>query len=140
MPGLLCLQASREAAGTCEWPRQNGQSCFEDADCGPFQGKPQACVGGTCGAMPTAGEPCYGFLCRDAWCDTTAIPPACEPLPGRDEACVQGALCAAGLWCKQGICKDTVAFGLPCQWPGQCASGRCVAGTCVAAGDPPCIP
>lgn len=140
LTGLVCLQSSPAVAGTCHRPLGRDAACFDDTQCGPWAGLPQACVAGACGALPGDGEPCYGFLCAGAWCDTAAIPPTCRRLPADGEACVQGALCGAGLWCDGGTCVGARADGAPCAYPAQCASSRCLSGRCVAAGDPPCLP
>jgi hypothetical protein len=139
--GLACLQSSPTATGSCVRPRARTESCFEDADCDRGDGgEALVCAGGSCDLAPGPDEPCFNFRCRNAWCDSTRIPPTCLALPAQGSACALGTLCAAGLYCNAGQCAPLLGAGTACTAHMQCADGRCYGGRCVAAGDPPCPP
>jgi hypothetical protein len=139
--GLVCLQTDEATAGTCGLPRELDQACFEDGDCTTdAAGRLRICAGGACAAAPGPDEPCWGFRCDGAWCDTAALPPTCRALPGDGDACVQGGLCDDASWCDGGTCRPGRVAGLPCDGPWQCASRRCLGGICRLPADPPCAP
>ena len=141
LTGLICFAAGPSEAGTCQPLRKRSESCFNDSQCSA-KGEEGllVCVGGFCDIAPGPEEPCYGFLCNGAWCDTSSITPTCKALPTRGEACALGALCGRGLRCDQGLCVPVLDAGEACTSPAQCEDGRCFGGRCVAAGEPPCTP
>lgn len=136
LQGLVCRG---DGEGRCDPPGASGDPCFRTVECADPAGRDVlTCVSGRCREAPGPGDPCPDLVCGNAWCDSGGEVPTCRALPAEGESCLQGILCAEGLWCHQGRCEVSLTDGSPCEGPWQCASGRCVAGHCRSPGALPC--
>jgi hypothetical protein len=135
--GLTC---SASVGGTCQAPRQAGQSCT-----GVGQGNCASSlvcdVSGVCRHNPpTTGEPCgTGVNCASGLTCSALIGGTCQSPKQAGEACVglgQGN-CDSNLVCDvSGVCRhDPPAQGEPCGTGVTCASGlscsALVGGVCI---------
>jgi len=102
-PGLRCL------ADTCalpDGPCDAPEACGTQATC--VASNARLCV-----PRVALGEPCGGDDCDDgAWCDGGT----CVALPAAGEACADGVRCAPGLACDpiEGSCAALPVLGEPC--------------------------
>ncbi len=120
------------------------------------EGDGSACNGVCSGALRSACEfPDPQTVCQDAACDAdtgvaveqafcdgvgscaTTDPVDCAPFVCAATACrgdcVSDAQCAAGAFCKAGVCTPTQDPGEKCARDGQCTSGFCADGVCCDA-------
>jgi hypothetical protein len=70
------------------------------------------CTGGSCAALPAAGEPCaQTYVCgADLYCDLNTT---CQKRKADGQACQDGSECVAGN-CQSGVCGDSLASATLC--------------------------
>lgn len=142
-PDLLCLRANLMGVGTCSSFRQENQPCFRTSDCLDPAGRTLVCSGAVCHVAPGVDEPCVEYMCHNAWCDSTALPPQCQAFSAAQESCPADFRCQPDLYCAEsGTCQTRLAPGADCSSaPTACSAGDfCMAGRCVQNGMPICQP
>ncbi|HEY6458705.1 MAG TPA: hypothetical protein VIY73_01100, partial [Polyangiaceae bacterium] len=144
-PGTLpdaCLVTGSLADGApCNEPFQcTGGQCFQGAAAGPDASTGTGTACGTCGSIPTLGQPCQGSCATGSVCDHTAATPTCIAVTaGAAGAHCDGlsAVCAAGLYCDaaSGVCATLPTDGQPCTSTGLCTTPAwCYQQTCQPPG------
>lgn len=145
-PGTDCLAALEAGTGVTRCRTTNEvlkPSAGEGEICGTAEGlctPPLVCV-----AKPTEAGVCRPRFAADGPCER-AVPDGCplsqycDPVEGRclDRGehlapCTFEQLCAAGLVCRDGLCRVAQAkpVGEECEGREECASGICLEGSCA---------
>src|SRR5215471_4534732 len=151
-PGLFCVGASANLAGTCADPAtvlsaKMGQAC--DLMAQRLCETPLTCAIDSvapntfsCHAKSASGQPCALGLpepCPEGeYCNAPLTAPtsgSCAPLPKAGETCATGPThplhCAGGLTCVGTTCQAKKANGASCSVAEECYGGRCTAAVCA---------
>lgn len=125
-PGLGC---DLEGDGTCRALPGSGSACLFGEDGPVLCAEGLACVGGTCGPLPTEGQPCaIDNRCAEGLgCDFSPAGSFCIVPRGVGGACESDRSCAAELHCAGTTCVADLPAGAECSVGNECA-GACVPG------------
>lgn len=131
--GVVCAEGLACSMNTalCITPPGSGEACALGPG-GPDRcAEGLACLAGTCGRVPTEGEPCaYGLRCAPGLgCAFEASEGRCRPLRDAGGACDSDSICKGDAYCDlgEGRCAPRVSDGQPCVYGGECQPGS----TCV---------
>jgi len=105
----LYCDRTASAAGTCQEPKSEGQSCSGLTSCAP----PLQCSSAMVCAKPaTAGQSCSAILCEgSSYCDSDTK--LCKVRVPEGQACKDMKECVTGAYCTDGKCKSYMVSTCP---------------------------
>lgn len=143
MPGAY--YTSTPDGGMCLAPANPGERCapVPGAALSPLCLGANTCQlqldgGAVCQPYKVAGQACGGLFDFACAMGTTCMPGGdggtqCVPLGKRNDPCVTGGQCQAGLSCSGGACDSLLAAGVSCSGDSDCAAGLlCIGQRCRA--------
>lgn len=111
--GLACLEDATGGYACIEPTEEPGASCTlglpGECAAGEYCDLGGGLFGGTCRALPDAGEPCANLgLCSPGnVCVPSATPPTCQPIMGNGQPCLIDAMCRSN-HCVDLVCASPI--------------------------------